>query len=652
MRLSKWIPSAMVALGAAFLSANAQAQDQQLFTNQTPALLDSSDGAGVNYELGMKFSSTAAGVIKGIRFYKSSRESGTHVGKIFSSSGKLLAKVTFTGETASGWQQQMLATPLSIAANTKYTVSVNTGNTYYVDTISGLASQVSNGNLRSVVGNNGVFGPVGKFPTKSWSNSNYFRDVVFALPAAPAPAPVTTTTTASPEWQNLAFASQIGQFTAQFDAVPSLSDEDVVIGLSKSAASAYTDLAALIRFGNNGLIDVRNGSQYAALASMSNVAGATYHVRMVVDVAAKKYSVYVTRQGQSEVMLAQDYSFRDSQSTVTSLANLAKYNEVGDVAISNFSMTTAASTSAPAPAPAPAQTSAPAPAPAPTPTNLAHGKDLTLSMVGPAAIGITSFVNGGSGGSIYDAGSASYIKQINSSATYDGFTVSGAHLLIQGVSISGSLDIYSSLPVVIRGSSIHGTGWWGIYARAGAAPIYVLYSDIGGISASADGPTAVSTSNAGHNVMFRNHVTYAGDGFGIGSQNDQILENYVEKFSPYGGAHNDGVQSGGNNNGLVIARNKILLNSSETGCVNLGTWGGTTAQYVTVDSNYFAGGSYTFYGGAGGAGVSNHIVVNNNVFGYDFYSTVGYYGAVAYWESGTGNTWSNNVTTSGAVVNP
>jgi hypothetical protein len=160
-------------------SGTSSAGTETLFTTQTPQLLNNSDGANINYELGMRFTATVAGQIKAIRFYKSPSEFGTHTGKIYSASGQLLASVTFSSETASGWQTQNLASPLSIAANTEYTVSVNTGNTYYVATDSGLASQVSNGHLKSVVGNNGVFGPVGSKPTQSWQDSNYFRDVVF-----------------------------------------------------------------------------------------------------------------------------------------------------------------------------------------------------------------------------------------------------------------------------------------------------------------------------------------------------------------------------------------------------------------------------------------------------------------------------------------
>jgi hypothetical protein len=155
---------------------------ESLLTNQVPALPSNSDGSNVNYELGMRFTATSSGQIKAIRFYKSASETGTHIGKIYSSTGQLLVSVTFANETTSGWQVQNLANPLAIAANTEYTVTVNTGNTYYVASNYGFANQIINGSLRSVVGNNGVFGPVGVKPTQSWKSSNYFRDVVFVHP--------------------------------------------------------------------------------------------------------------------------------------------------------------------------------------------------------------------------------------------------------------------------------------------------------------------------------------------------------------------------------------------------------------------------------------------------------------------------------------
>ncbi|MGI2901895.1 N,N-dimethylformamidase beta subunit family domain-containing protein [Tolypothrix sp. VBCCA 56010] len=149
-----------------------------IFTTQQPSNSNATDG--VEYELGMKFRSAQNGQIVAIRFWKAPSESGTHVGKIWSASNTLLASTTFANETASGWQQQALSSPLTISANTTYVVSVNTANTYFVISSQGLASSVVNGDVSSVAdGSNGVYGNVNALPTNSYMSSNYFRDIVF-----------------------------------------------------------------------------------------------------------------------------------------------------------------------------------------------------------------------------------------------------------------------------------------------------------------------------------------------------------------------------------------------------------------------------------------------------------------------------------------
>jgi hypothetical protein len=161
---------------------NAVVASQTLLTTQQPAIQNATDGTDVNYELGVRFKSDVDGKITAIRFWKASNETGVHTGHLWSASGTLLATVQFASETASGWQEQALDAPLSITANTEYLVSVNTGNTYYVDDTTGFESSVVNGHLSSVVGDNGRFGAVGQYPTQSWMSSNYFRDVRFVTP--------------------------------------------------------------------------------------------------------------------------------------------------------------------------------------------------------------------------------------------------------------------------------------------------------------------------------------------------------------------------------------------------------------------------------------------------------------------------------------
>jgi Domain of unknown function (DUF4082) len=157
----------------------AASSGSSLYTTQAPAQPNYTDGAGVDWELGMRFTSDNSGTIQAIRYYKSPSETGTHVGRIWSSTGQQLAMVTFTNEGASGWQQQALATPLTINAGTTYIVSVNT-NSHYAVTPQGFASAISNGGLNAPVGAGVYNDAAGAFPTLIYQNENYFRDVVFA----------------------------------------------------------------------------------------------------------------------------------------------------------------------------------------------------------------------------------------------------------------------------------------------------------------------------------------------------------------------------------------------------------------------------------------------------------------------------------------
>ena len=77
----------------------------------------------VPWSLGSSSSLDVAGSITGIRFYKAGANTDTHVGNLWTSTGTLLATATFTGESASGWQQVNFATPVAITANTVYVAS-------------------------------------------------------------------------------------------------------------------------------------------------------------------------------------------------------------------------------------------------------------------------------------------------------------------------------------------------------------------------------------------------------------------------------------------------------------------------------------------------------------------------------------------------
>ena len=149
-----------------------------VFTTQTPSQPNFTDGPGVDWELGMRFVSDNTGLIQAIRYFKPASETGTHIGRVWSSTGQQLASITFTNETASGWQQQTLATPLAINAGTSYVVSVN-ANSYYSVTSNGFGTAISNRGLTAPIGAGIYNDAIGAFPGLVYQNENYFRDVVF-----------------------------------------------------------------------------------------------------------------------------------------------------------------------------------------------------------------------------------------------------------------------------------------------------------------------------------------------------------------------------------------------------------------------------------------------------------------------------------------
>ena len=140
-------------------------------------------------EVGLKFRANVDGFIHGVRFYKGTGNTGTHVGHLWTNTGSLLATATFTNESASGWQQVAFAGPVAVTAGTTYVVSyvVPTGK-YSYDAFYFATGGLDNSPLRALAdgedGPNGLYssGATG-FPTQTYQSANYWVDVVFSTSA-------------------------------------------------------------------------------------------------------------------------------------------------------------------------------------------------------------------------------------------------------------------------------------------------------------------------------------------------------------------------------------------------------------------------------------------------------------------------------------
>ena len=179
-------------------------------------------------ELGVKFRSDVAGSVTGIRFYKASTNTGTHVGSLWSGGGALLAQATFANETASGWQQVTFSSPVAIAANTTYVASYHAPNGHYAEddnyfASSGVDSAPLHALAAGVDGPDGVYayGASSTFPTNNYLSANYWVDVVFSG-SQPGTAATSTTLVSSPNpsasGQAVTFTATVGPVARHRDA--------------------------------------------------------------------------------------------------------------------------------------------------------------------------------------------------------------------------------------------------------------------------------------------------------------------------------------------------------------------------------------------------------------------------------------------------
>lgn len=185
-----------IGLQAANGSTQLASTTQSVFSTTTqPVQAAEQDAQAV--ELGAVFHVTVPGNVVGIRYYKSAQNTGTHTAALWTSSGTLLTRATFSNETLQGWQTVTFAKPVSVKPGRNYVAGYHTNSGYYAQQ----QYAFSNGKTLGdgiVIETKGVYryGPEG-FPTQSWHDSSYYVDVIFApaAPSSPTPSASSSLTT-------------------------------------------------------------------------------------------------------------------------------------------------------------------------------------------------------------------------------------------------------------------------------------------------------------------------------------------------------------------------------------------------------------------------------------------------------------------------
>lgn len=151
-------------------------------TNPVPSVEAENDTSSV--EVGVKFQSSMAAMVTGIRFYKGTGNSGTHLGNLWTDTGTLLATTTFSGETATGWQTAYFTSPVPISAGATYIASYFAPSGHYAADGGYFASSAHTSRILTAPADtttaNGVFSysATSIFPTGHFNATNYWVDVV------------------------------------------------------------------------------------------------------------------------------------------------------------------------------------------------------------------------------------------------------------------------------------------------------------------------------------------------------------------------------------------------------------------------------------------------------------------------------------------
>ena len=284
-------------------------------------------------------------------------------------------------------------------------------------------------------------------------------------------------------WGNYPFAAETSQFTVSYDATPSRTDMNGMVGFSWNAANSVTSLAAIVHFAATGVINVRNASSFSAQVAYPYTAGTRYHFQLVINPATEQYSVFVTPPGGAQVALASNYRFSSKQSSTSSLNNWAIYAKGGTETVCNMIVTATANPSAVPPT----MTTQP------SSQSIIAGQTATFSAAASGTAPLT-YQWQKSGTAISGATSSSYTTPAETTSD------NGAKFTLV---VSNSAGTVTSAPATLTVSS------------PGTLTITSSSLSFGSVNVGATSTLSVTLTNAGGSSVTLASVTISGAGFNL-----------------------------------------------------------------------------------------------------------------------------------------
>ena len=158
------------------------------FGSELPTTGDAGDTTSVN--VGLEFTVGVPGWVTGIRFYKHAANVGTHTGALWygghSETAIQIGACTFAGETASGWQEQLFASPVPVIPVQTYTASYHTAG-HYSASAHYFDSPITRGDITGKLGLY-YYAASDAQPINAFNNGNYYADLTFVTELPPSGA--------------------------------------------------------------------------------------------------------------------------------------------------------------------------------------------------------------------------------------------------------------------------------------------------------------------------------------------------------------------------------------------------------------------------------------------------------------------------------
>lgn len=589
----------------------------------TPTTVDASDAQPV--ELGVRFRTTTAGQIKGIRFYKAVANTGIHLGSLWASDGTLLAQASFLNETPSGWQQGDFASPVSITPGVTYIASYHTTAGHYsADSAYFSSSGHSKGPLQAlpdgVDGGNGCYNyaPSSAFPGQTWNATNYWVDVSFVVPSgadttSPTPPTQLTAVALSPSQVQLSWAASTDdrgisryQLFRNGSGVP-FAETDALTYIDSSVLENTTYLYQVRAIDTSG-----NSSSLSVTAQVTTPSTTVPSAPVGLVAYPGNAQVILSWNAVSEATSYHVYR----NHTLVSAAPSPSYVNTGLINDTNYGYEVSAVNNR-GESPRSGEVFA---MPTATGHEVTHGSELTLGNVGPTGLGISTFttVPGGVFNGTALTGWSALARTVGTGGEIiDGFAFPPGTVVLQGANVTSTIDIESGWLVLrgCKGGGLHlnhpiGNG-------GGAAALYCDLNFFDAVGRQWGRQPAVS-------IVHRCYFHQASGLENVYADNTTVTESWISVSGGAPGDHVDGIQTWGGQSYLNFSRNHLEWNGPANG-----TQSGLIAMY--------SDGSQNGYSGYDHVTVQNNIILIGNGGGQGIHAPMGVSTAFV---AITGNRWT------------